>query len=369
MESLYLDNNIKINNDIPAGNIIVDDISENQVKLRTNHENSSTWWFWWHFAIDGAAGKTLTFNFSKEELFSSLGPCYSDGGDWQYLGADAVNNNSFTFKFPEDAGRYYFAVAPPYTQDNLELFLSANPKIKREELAVTPKQRKVELISLISEKSCCNVLLTARHHACEVSGSRVLEGIFEFWQADPYLQKYVDLRAVPFMDTDGVQDGDQGKNRIPHDHNRDYGPFIYAETKALIKNIPEWPRTVATLDLHCPLTSHTDIFMVGASIGQESIDEFSNILKQNQSGDVRYTGLTDIPYGTGWNVHPQERMMTGYLRKNGLSDMATVIEIPYAQSGKTTLTPDNLRQFGHDVGKSLKIYQQKINILSKGAVK
>ena len=41
---------------------------------------------------------------------------------------------------------------------------------------------------------------------------------------------------VPFTDYDGAQAGDQGKNRAPHDHNRDYVEFLYPETKA----ITEW---------------------------------------------------------------------------------------------------------------------------------
>ena len=40
--------------------------------------------------------------------------------------------------------------------------------------------------------------------------------------------------VVPFVDYDGVIDGEQGKFRFPHDHNRDYmdNP-IYPETRAV----------------------------------------------------------------------------------------------------------------------------------------
>ena len=39
---------------------------------------------------------------------------------------------------------------------------------------------------------------------------------------------------VPFVDKDGVEEGDQGKNRAPRDHNRDYaGASMYPETGAL----------------------------------------------------------------------------------------------------------------------------------------
>lgn len=354
-----MDTGIRISSDIPGGNIIVDDISGNRIKLRQDYENSSRWWFWWNFAIDGAAGRTVVFDFGDKDVFSVLGPCCSDGREWLYLGADVICNNSFNFKFPEGASRYYFAFARPYTRSDLERFLYLNTDIKQEELTVTSKKRAVELISLISKESRWNVLLTARHHACEVSASFVLEGIFEFWQADPWLRKYVDLRAVPFMDTDGVQDGDQGKNRKPHDHNRDYGPFIYPETKALIDTMKEWPRTAAALDLHSPFMKEKNIFAVGAKTGQKQIDKFTAILKENRTGVLHYDGLSDIPYGSGWNVTPQELTMSGFLRENSLADMAVTMEIPYVKNKNIMLTPENLREFGHDIAVSLKIYLQE----------
>ena len=42
--------------------------------------------------------------------------------------------------------------------------------------------------------------------------------------------------CVPFVDYDGVVDGDQGKYRLPRDHECDYGrdvPPIYPETAAI----------------------------------------------------------------------------------------------------------------------------------------
>lgn len=57
------------------------------------------------------------------------------------------------------------------------------------------------------------------------------------------------------MDKDGVEDGDQGKNRLPHDHNRDYtGESIYASVRASRDFVPHWSvgRLKFALDMHCP---------------------------------------------------------------------------------------------------------------------
>ena len=306
--------------------------------------------------IEGASGQTLTFEFTDGDVFSSQGPCCNDGSGWIFLGPDVIKNNSFHFKFPERAKRYYFAFTIPYTNIELEKFLVETPEITSESLAFTKEAREVKMICLISDTRKYNVLLTARHHACEAAASFVLEGIFEFWLQDAELRRDIDLRSVPFADTDGVCKGDQGKNRIPHDHYMDYGPFIYAMPLALIETIPLWPPTVVALDLHDPYLKEKSIFFVGANQGQEKIDCFTEILKKRQIGPLRYDGSADIPFGSGWNTDALSLSNTRYLRDNKLADMAATIEIPYAQAGNTVISPEKLRAFGHDLGRSIKEY-------------
>ena len=71
-----------------------------------------------------------------------------------------------------------------------------------------------------------SVLLTCRHHSCESVASYVLEGMMAAVLADTddgaWFRKNAKVLAVPFMDKDGVEEGDQGKNRKPRDHGRDY---------------------------------------------------------------------------------------------------------------------------------------------------
>ena len=84
------------------------------------------------------------------------------------------------------------------------------------------------------------------------------------------------LYCVPIVDKDGVQSGDQGKNRNPHDHNRDYeGESIYASVAANKEFVPEWSngKLRIVLDLHCPYVrggggkrgSNEQIYFVGGS--------------------------------------------------------------------------------------------------------
>ena len=70
-----------------------------------------------------------------------------------------------------------------------------------------------------------------------------------------WLREHVEFFIVPIVDIDGVEDGDQGKNRKPRDHNRDYaGESIYPQVKAIRERLPEWSdgKLRLALDLHCP---------------------------------------------------------------------------------------------------------------------
>src|SRR5699024_2891825 len=123
----------------------------------------------------------------------------------------------------------YFSVCFPYTQKDLNAFLSnvRNKRlIKSDTLCFSRAGRAVEELSIKpSEEVKYKVLITARHHAGETAANFVMEGIISsiLNEADlQYLRKYVEFSFIPFVDKDGVEDGDQGKGRNPHDHNRDY---------------------------------------------------------------------------------------------------------------------------------------------------
>lgn len=126
------------------------------------------------------------------------------------------------------------------------------------------------------------VLVTGRHHAAETIASHVLEGFLHAAMADDapgkaFREQYV-LFAVPFVDKDGVEEGDQGKNRKPHDHNRDYGEkSIYPEVQA-IRDLDKAKNFELSLDFHCPLLvaeDHQVMHFVGAK--DHPVSNFDNV--------------------------------------------------------------------------------------------
>ncbi|MBL8849865.1 MAG: hypothetical protein JNG89_09280, partial [Planctomycetaceae bacterium] len=252
----------QIDADIPGGNIVVERIEGNDVWVHQDQRDTPRFWFWWHLRVQGAAGRTLTFHFTQGNVFGTRGPAVSrDGGKtWDWLGVEACDGDAFTCEFADGDTRVAFAI--PYTPANLDQWLRTHDSqyLVRESLLQTDEQRNVDLLRVgcVDGSAQRRVLITARHHACESLASYVVEGLMEGWLAldddGAWLRENVELVVVPIMDVDGVEDGDQGKLRAPHDHWLDYGDgSLYEEVRALKQRFQDNPQPVdVALDIHCP---------------------------------------------------------------------------------------------------------------------
>ena len=206
--------------DYPGGNIVLERIDGNTVLLHQDLRDTQGWWFYWNFRVRRAAGRTITFKFTDGNPIGVRGPAVSTdaGATWAWLGARAVKDASFKYTFAKSDRDVRFCFAIPYQQENLTSFLNehAHPNLKVEELCKTPKGRSVERIRAgkVDGEPNYRILLTARHHACEMIANYALEGLLEAVLADNvrglWLRQNVEILAVPFMDKDGVEDGDQG---------------------------------------------------------------------------------------------------------------------------------------------------------------
>ena len=364
--------------DFPGGNIIVDRIEGDAVFLRPDQRDSSTWWFYWHFRVCGAAGRTIKFQFVGRNPVGTRGPAVStDGGDnFSWLDPQAPRDSAFSYTFDEKAPDVRFCFSIPYLENNLQSFIKKhadNSHLTVHELCRSRKGRSVERLHVgkIGGVPKHRILLTARHHACEMIASHCLEGLLEAVLSDTELGQWfrsnVEILAVPFMDTDGVEDGDQGKNRKPHDHNRDYaGDSIYPAVRALRQFIPEWSagRLKVMLDLHCPYISgaHNEvIYLVGSSdeaIWREQ-QKFAAILESVREGPLPYSADSSLPFGTAWNTaknYGKQKSSSRWASEQPGVRMATTIEIPYANVGAALVTPEKARAFGRDLAIALRRY-------------
>jgi len=375
------DPQIRLDADYPGGNILVERMDGDKIHIRQDLRDTSTWWFWWNFRVRGAAGRTLTFQFAGENPIGVLGPALSrdDGGSWSWLGAESAQGALFRYAFAPQESSVRFAFAVPYQQSDFDAFVAAHQeRVTRGQLQISRlcqsrKGRPVPLIHVAEPQGepSFRVLVTARHHACESMASFVLEGLLRAFLVDTesadWLRRHVELIAVPFVDCDGVADGDQGKNRTPRDHNRDYaGTSIYPETAAIRAMASAWVdgKLTVALDLHCPWIRgpHNDvIYMVGSSLESVASEQkmFAEILERVRTGPLVYRAADNLPFGQAWNTATNFSQGMSFARWAGELEavkLSTTFEIPYAAAGGTPVTPENARAFGQDLAAALRVY-------------
>lgn len=58
---------VTVDANLPAGNVVVEGISGDTVRLRQDLRDTSGEWFYWAFRVTGAAGRTLTFDFTNKK--------------------------------------------------------------------------------------------------------------------------------------------------------------------------------------------------------------------------------------------------------------------------------------------------------------
>lgn len=377
---------INIDSDFPGGNITLVTIEDGEVVVKPDLRDTDGHWFWWYFRATGVSGEEVRFVFASPGTIGTNGIAVSlDGGcSWSWHGGVSRGSgwipDSFTYRFPagiDERVGVRFAFAIPYTGSRLKGFLerfAGNPFLSQHVLCSSKEGRPVPylLVGNQGPDPDFKISLAARHHACESPANFVIEGIIEAIAGsskhhDPgeralarRFREHVQVLVVPFMDVDGVENGDQGKNRKPWDHNRDYGrKTIYPAVQAVKELIPRWAkeRLDISLDIHAPGRTDDFFHMVGQeSPGQwEQLTRFSDMLARitREKGRALVMDTSkNVPWGTGWNKRGTtgiQRSHASWIGTLGIARLHTTIEIPYGTVLGAPVTPERLRVFGRDM--------------------
>ena len=353
---------MEVTTDFPGGNIDIVETKGNTVKVKPQMRDTEGDWFYWAFCVSGAAGQTYTFDFSPYGYIGYHGPAVSSNlKEWRWAGG---NDNAYSFKyaFGEHENSSYFAHDMLYGTERFYSF-AEQMNFKPECLCLSEKNGDVPFVCFGEGEN--TILLTARHHCCESTGSYILEGVLEELARNPIPNLRV--IAVPFVDFDGVNNGDQGKNRIPHDHNRDYGDNpIYASVKA-IKDIVAREKIRYAFDFHSPWHTggrNDKLFFVRGS--DKDMSKYISLGEMLQ----KETGVSSFKYNPANDINPGEEWNT---RGNGLPvsfaafcaeyqgvKLALTIETPYFGGKDDIVSQDKLIRTGHAFARSVKEYD-KIN--------
>lgn len=322
---------VKISKRFPGGNIKVLSQTDHTVYLDVELRDTQGDWFYWAFKVSGAEGQTLKFVFTNDYVGYFGAAISYDLKEWKWqYDHQGHNGNTFTYTFGKDEKEVHFAHNFVYTAERFYEFARTNG-IKTEVLALTKKGREIPFVKFGEGKK--HIMLTSRHHACESTGSYVLEGVLKELYNNPIPDTTV--FCVPMVDLDGVVDGDQGKNRAPYDHNRDYDiekEPIYSSTKEICKYANE-NNVVMAADFHSPwhLGDINDkVVLVKNSInGEDDINAFSDILEEKITPDsLKYFAKDNMPANQDWNWDNASSFNKYIARQKGCR-VAVVVETCY----------------------------------------
>ena len=348
---------ITIHSSFIGGNIQVKEINGDTVLLDNELRDSGQDWFYWAFCIEGAAGRTLTFQFPKHRL-GYWGPAVShDLVEWHWL--NDVSNDAFCYRFEAHENKVYFAHSPLYHPDRF-FGLCRTLGLTVDELCKSRKGRSVPCLHIGNGNK--SILLTARHHACESPGSYVLEGVLQELTAHP--MEDTRILVVPFVDLDGVIEGDQGKARVPHDHNGDYaGEPLYPEARAIRDYATEFGCHYA-LDLHAPWhrgAQNDHVFVVRKCA--EKLDRFERLSALLEAevtpSSMQYQGENDHAPDTGWNKSNGPGFASA-MNKRPENILAFALENTYFGTADNVSTPDRLIELGKCFIRAIKKYDNEV---------
>lgn len=349
---------INIHGNFIGGNICVKEISDDTVLLENQLRDTQGDWFYWAFCVEGASGRTITFKMQNNRL-GYWGPAVSyDLENWSWL--DNCQEDSFTYCFKENEDKVYFAHHMLYHSKRF-FALCSNLNLNINELCKSRKERSVPCLHIGNGNK--SIIFTARHHACESTGNYVLEGVISELAQNPIDDTRILI--VPFVDYDGVIDGDQGKSRIPHDHNRDYIETpIYPEVRSICSHMSAYGCHYG-FDLHSPWHKGgvNDKIFVVRNLNEKEVDFdlFSSIFESEISEkSMKYSKNNDYPPCTNWN---QPSTSFGYTT-NTRPDckLAFTLESTYFGTPDNKVSAQKLVELGKCFARAVKKY---VEITSK----
>ncbi|MFZ4723896.1 MAG: cellulase family glycosylhydrolase [Paludibacter sp.] len=367
--------------DFPSGNVKVTNVSGNTFTIEPDLRGETTDWFYWHFAICGAKGKTLTFNLPTAAVKPNMqylpvkGPLVSfdAGNTWSYINSSGTWDRTFSYTFTTNA-EVRFSNGMPYTQKNYDVFIApyrTNPYLHLDTLVMSEGGRAVDriIIKPVTGTPKFKVLITARHHAQEMMASYEIEGIIPTILNDTWLRDNVEFCIIPFVDKDGVEDGNQSKIRVPN-FNADYDPLVpsvWAATRTLRSWVPTWKgspsKLVLSFDLHCPWIremsngTNDNITFWGSTTPAVAIEEqkFITLFKKTNNGTLKATTTAYLPNcaSTGKTSRSWADAVLGV-------KLPITLEYAFTSNSGALITQANTREWGIDLANAMKLYLQQL---------
>lgn len=353
---------MRIITSFPGANIHILSIDGNTVYLAPDMRDTAVDWFYWCFAVEDADGKTITFVFDNRVRVGYYGAAVShDFYTWHWQNEAEGEPDRFVYTFSEDEGRVYFAHDMLYRPERM-IMLAETLGLRSNLLCKSRKGRDIPYFTFGTGDRM--VILTSRHHACESTGSYVLEGTLSALRENPI--EGVKIFCVPMVDYDGVVDGDQGKGRAPHDHNRDYligEPSHYTEVNEIKKYI-DTQNVVLGIDFHSPYHSgeygkeHDTVYICRNDIGKfDLVARFSEILESEICpGSLIYSSENDVSVRTHVWMKDDVPTFARYVSLSRDEAVGMALETTYFGRADDRFDPGKAIMLGRCVAEAIRKY-------------
>lgn len=365
---------MEISTNFPGGNAIITHLEKNIYSIEPDQRVGTMFWFYWCFKLENPQDQIFTFHLNKKCMTSKGYAISIDQGlTWQWANPKTLKENTITFQAPASAKEVILSIGMTYTLKNWLYFLQTLKNISDaslETLCTTRNGRATPLLRIKRKPSPQHkIVITARHHCCEMMASYALEGMINYVMQNshkPDLQN-IEFVFIPMVDLDGVEEGDQGKGRAPHDHNRDYGDVcIYPETPAIKAEVNKnTNQKLITFDVHCPHLKgvwNEQVYIVGSPFKKICDEEhqFLKIVEEENDGTLPFGPKNILPYGVEWNTVTPGASNGTWCSMQSHVKMAASIEIPYGNAEGQDVTQDSARKLGEVIMKAMIRYLNSI---------
>lgn len=204
---------------------------------------------WYYFRITGARGRTLkliqrgleqVLGVFESRGYSPVVPVWKDAGQWKRVNEDdclySQDPLQFSFSIKPKTDECYVAFCFPYMLEDASGFFNLLPHdLVSSKMIGFTKAKRPHLAWIVGYPDHPEVkklvVLTARQHAGEVSGSFALEGFLrELTEKSDIMTSLLQTTlflVVPILDLDSVEEGCYGKDQLPIDFNRDWSYHPY----------------------------------------------------------------------------------------------------------------------------------------------
>lgn len=331
-------------------------------------------WFWWAVRVHPGNRDRFRIQFPRPHCLTRMGPCVSldNGRTWQFARSEPValseKYSEQEMDVPNGEDSLLLALCPPYQLSDWEAFTSSvkgTRPLFPETLTLSRSGRPVPCLRIGDwSRAPKRAIITARHHACEAPASFVMEGLIQ--GCTEALPEGIAVTFIPFVDSDGVANAEQGKLRAPHDHNRDYETGLYPEVKAVKDLVRECgDRLAVFLDLHAPWVRNfrddewnEHVYQVGQGdeTRMKAQERFARILARRHAGVLPVSNLERaiLPVGRDWNTGSGTHSSASWVAANSNAGFISTFEFPYALVEEVATGTNAYRELGRSMAYALR---------------